>query len=135
MPLKLMKIGEDFEIIIKSYSKDPKYKTFRKLTLQQNKINISKKKLTKTIEELKKKYPDKGFFLKERKINYEGKKIKFYIFGRKQEKMSGIPIYYSTKLKALFVPSTYVKRKYKLTCTSILYRLRDLGIKFRLEYA
>jgi hypothetical protein len=135
MPLKLMKIGEDFEIIIKSYSKDPKYKTFRKIVLLQNKINISKKKLTKTIEELKKKYPDKGFFLKERKINHEGKKIKFYIFGRKQEKMSGIPIYYSTKLKALFVPSTYVKRKYKLTCTSILYRLRDLNVKFRLEYA
>jgi hypothetical protein len=135
MTIKLLKIGKDFEIKIRSYSKEPRYKTFRKLILLQKRIKISKNKIMKIVEELKKKYPDKGFFLKERNVNYKGRKEKFLIFGRKGEKMSGIPIYYSARLGSLFVPSSYVKRKYRLTCTTILYRLRDLGVKFKLGYA
>jgi hypothetical protein len=134
MTTKLLQVGRDFEIKIRSYSREPRYRTYRKLVLTQRRIRISKKKIIKIINELKEEYPDKGFFIKERNVNYKGRKERFLIFGRRGEKMSGIPIYYSTKLGSLFVPSSYVKRKYRLTCSAILYRLKDLGIKFRLDH-
>lgn len=135
MKIKLMEVGKDFQIKIRTYTRLPKYRRVKKLTITQEKIKISPRKLKKIVKNLQEKYPDKRFHLERRRVNTNLGRRVFWIFGRKDKGLKGVPIYYSTTLKKLYVPSTYVKRKYRLTCTVLLYRLRDLGVKYRLSYA
>jgi len=148
---KLMEVGKDFDIVIRGWSGKPQYKVKKKLVLGVEEIRISAKKLKQIIADLQKRYPDKGYFLERAKVRYVlcqemlralrfkliyGQEIRwnkgvFWIMGRKQEGVKGIPIYYSSSLKRLYVPSSYVKRNYRLTCSALSYRLRDLGLPHR----
>jgi len=140
---KLMEVGKDFDIVIRGWSGKPQYKVRKKLVLEVEEICIPVKKLKQIIADLQKRYPDKGYFLERAKVRYRlhsdleaydfvdwGKGI-FWIMGRKQEGVKGIPIYYSSTLLKLYVPSSYVKRNYRLTCSALSYRLRDLGVPHR----
>jgi len=144
---KLMEVGKDFEIVIRGWSGKPQYKVRKKLVLGVEEIRISAKKLKQIIADLQKRYPDKGYFLERAKVRYcffkeiprpsipvgvpVWRRGIFWIMGRKQEGVKGIPIYYSSSLHRLYVPSSYVKRNYRLTCSALSYRLRDLGLPHR----
>jgi len=120
---------------IKSYSKNPKYTTYRILTLEEKTFTIKPKKLREVVANLQQKYPDKNFTLEKVKIFYQGKYRTFWMIGRKEGYLKGVPLYYSTMFKKLYVPSSYVKRKPKLVASVLLFRLRDLGIPYRLRYS
>jgi len=128
--MNLLEIGKDFDIIIRGTSGYTSRGQLRKarfrLDLKTETIKVSIKQLGKKIKDLIERYPKKNYYLERRK--YAGKV--YWRFGRKEEKMRGIPLYYSATDKRLYVPSSYVKRKYRLTCSVISYRLRDLGIPY-----
>jgi len=140
---KLMEVGKDFDIVIRGWSGKPQYKVKKKLVLRIREIRIPAKKLKEIIANLQKRYPDKGYFLTREKVRYvlfddfisyyavDWKYSVFWIMGRKQEGVKGIPIYYSSSLRRLFVPCSYVIRNYRLTCSVLSYRLRDLGLPHR----
>jgi hypothetical protein len=153
---KLMEVGKDFDIVIRGWSGKPQYKVRKKIVLETEIVRISSKKLKQIIADLQKRYPDKGYFLVRERVRYclfadimvdsRYKSIPvslwpwrlwpwrrgiFWIMGRKQEGVKGIPIYYSSSLHRLYVPSSYVKRNYRLTCSALSYRLRDLGLSHR----
>jgi len=134
MKITLLEVGKDFDIKIRTYSGNPKYRRIKKLTILTDEIKIPTKKLKEIIKKLQEKYPDKGFYLEKRRVNSNLGKRTFWRFGRREKNLKGVPLYYSTTLKKLFVPITYVRRRYKLTCSVILYRLRDLGVNFKLTY-
>ena len=67
-----------------------------------------------------------GYFLT--RIRYKGRV--YWRFGRKEPNLKGIPLYYSTTLGKLYVPKVYLDKKYKLVCSVIMYRLRDLRIPY-----
>jgi hypothetical protein len=133
--MNLLEIGKDFEIIRRGTAgRDGhgqlKPATF-KITIKRSAIRVKLALLKKKIKELQERYPDKNYYIK--RIRYAGKV--YWRFGRKEEKMKGIPLYYSTRNKKLYIPSGYVKRKYKLVCAVICYRLRDLGIPYHQAYS
>jgi len=140
--VKLAEVGEDFEILIRGYAGRPDYKVTKKLVLRRKCFRITEKKLREIVKGLQERYPDKGYYLVGdlvrhkwlANLNDEWMKRKFWIFGRKEEKGRGIPIYYSTTLGKLYIPSSYVARKYKLVCSVLSYRLRDLGILYSMQY-
>lgn len=127
--MKLLEVGKDFEIKIRGYSGAPKYKVVRRLTLKHARIRIPLKGLKEKVENLKKRYPDKGYFLT--RTRYKGRV--YWRFGRKEPNLKGIPLYYSSTLGKLYVPKTYLDKKYKLVCSVIMYRLRDLRIPYHLK--
>jgi hypothetical protein len=120
---------------IKTYSKDPKYVSYKVLTFKKKTFHIPLKKLRETISKLQEKYPNKNFTLEKVKISHQGKLRTFWMIGRKEGYLKGVPLYYSSTLGKLYVPSSYVKRKQKLVGSVLLYRLRDLGIPHRLSYS
>ena len=126
--MNLLEVGKDFEIIQRGTSGYTSGGHLRKakfkLTIKSENIKISIKQLKKKMKDLIERYPKKNYYL--RRVKYAGKV--YWKFGRKEEKMKGIPLYYSATDKKLYVPSSYVKRKYRLTCSVLSYRLRDLGI-------
>lgn len=127
--MKLLEVGKDFEIKIKGYSGAPKYKITKQLTLKHARIRIPLKDLREKIKNLQTKYPNKGFFLE--RSRYKGRV--YWRFGRKEPNMKGIPLYYSTTLGKIYVPKGFVDKKYKLVCSVIMYRLRDLRVPYFLK--
>jgi hypothetical protein len=138
-----MKVNKNVKLIdittlkprIKTYSKDPKYQTYKVLTIRRKTFRIPIKRLKDIVAKLQQKYPDKNFTLERVRILHQGKLRTFWVIGRKEGYLKGVPLYYSPTLKKLFVPSSYVKRKPKLVGSVLLYRLRDLGIAYTLSYS
>jgi len=124
----LLEVGKDFEIRIRSYTGPRKTRTVRYLELLRKRIKITIKDLNKKIKELQEKYPDKGYALLRYKV--DGKI--YWVIRRKAEGEKTVPVYYSSTKGKLFVPKSYVKKQYRLTCSIISYRLRDLGAPYRL---
>jgi hypothetical protein len=128
---ELLEAGKDFEIKVRGSHGDPPTKDMRIVRFNNPNIKISVKALKERIEALQAKYPDKGFSLERVRV---GNRI-YWLIDRKAKGTKNLPIYYSTKLKRIFVPKRYVRRQYRLTCTVLLYRLRDLGASYTLGYA
>jgi hypothetical protein len=128
--LKLLEIGKDFDIKIRGYTKSPKYPCVKKLVLRRKTSKGRLKILKEKIIKLQQRYPSKNYYLMP--IRYKGRK--YWKFGRRESGLKGVPIYYSTTLGKFFVPSTYVKQKKKLVCSVIMYRFRDLGVRYSLLY-
>jgi hypothetical protein len=127
---KLLEVGKDWEIKIRSYSANPERKVVRKLILSTKKISFTVEKLKRTVQALQQKYPDKKFSLERVKV---GRRI-YWMMTRKAKGEKNVPVYFSTTLGKIFVPSRYVRRQRRLTNSVVLYRLRDLKAKYRLAY-
>jgi hypothetical protein len=139
----LMEIGKDFDIKIRGYTNKPQYKVVKKLILDQSKTRINLKKVKEKYTALQERYPDKGYYLVRDVVHFrlfsdpkerKHKRV-MWILGRKEEGRRGIPIYVSTTLRKLYVPKSFVETKYRLTCSVVSYRLRDIGIPYRMAYA
>ena len=136
--MKLLEVGEDFDIKIRSYSGNPKHKYNRYLHVRSEKIRISFKKMKQLVESLNKRYPGKNYFVEKRRIQ----KKRFWVFGRREDpdpkrpekKRRDVPIYYWPKKKKLYVPTSHVGRSRRLVSSVLLYRLRDLGVRYSLDY-
>jgi len=145
--VRLLEVGEDFPIRIRGYAGKPRYKCVRELRLKRKRVEIPIKRLKEIVKGLQQKYPDKGYYLVRDRARHwlvdaegEEKHMKmrtkwFWIIGRKEENRRGIPLYYSSTYQRLFVPSSFVNNKYRLVCSVLSYRLRDLGVSFSVGYA
>jgi len=127
---KLLEVGKDFEIIIRGTHGTPPRPDFRIVKFSSPNIKMTVKQLQELLADLQTRYPDKGFLLEKVQV---GKRI-FYRFTRKQKELKAIPVYYSTTLKRLFVPTRYVSRQLKLTRSVVLIRLRDFHAQYSLGY-
>lgn len=128
--MKLQQIGKDVEVIVtkvqkKDYGKKI-YKYRMKLNADWDNLNGDVELLQKNIAQHRITYPKYEWFCKE--ILYKGSRL--WRYGRKEPKLKGIPYYYNPNTQQIFIPKTYVKRKYKLLCASITMRLADLGITY-----
>jgi hypothetical protein len=127
---KLLEVGKDFQIIVKGSHGTPPRPDVRIVRFNSPNIKRSVKQLQELVTGLQQKYPKLGFSLEKVQI---GKRF-FYRFTRKKEGFRDIPVYYSTTLKRLFVPTRYVTRHLKLTRSVILFRLRDFHANYTLGY-
>jgi len=127
---KLLEVGKDFEIIIRGTHGTPPRPDVRIVKFSSPNIKMTVKQLQELLADLQTRYPDKGFLLEKVQV---GKRI-FYRFTRKQKELKAIPVYYSTTLKRLFVPTRYVSRQLKLTRSVVLIRLRDFHAQYSLGY-
>jgi len=155
---RLLVIGQDFPIrlktVIRTPSKRSGYKYDRELKLQSKNVEVQVDAVKEKIKELQEKYPDKGFFFEkhmvinrsavpfESRAICERKKMAYkmmcWIIGRRNPDLKlrkkDVPIYWSSRFQRLYVPKSYYDRNHRLTCSVISYRVRDLGIPFRLTY-
>jgi hypothetical protein len=125
---QLMEVGQDFKVRIRGYTFSPKYPVVKELRLTRRKIRTKARELVQIFEELRQRYPN--FIWKVERVQV-GRRI-YYKIERKKEGERSVPIYYSTTLGKVFVPKRYVTRFYRLTCSVVSYRLRDLKAQYRL---
>jgi len=118
--ITLVEINKDFTLKIPSSSHQGRYKRIRTLKLDVDEVKISKRVFKKRVKELMKKYPNIPF--KFREVNG------FLVFSRSK----GLSLYYSPKLKKIFVPISFIKYKRKELRKGLPYRLNTLGIPFKL---
>jgi hypothetical protein len=120
----LLEPFKDFEVRIKSYSGDPKYKIYRTIRPRKSFRVITLKKLKEHVKELQEKYPLYDYKLLKKKI----KGNVYYILRRGSTSLNNPPIYFDLKHKKVYVPKTYVMRKRKLVNFVINMRLHALGV-------
>jgi hypothetical protein len=131
----LLEVGKDFQVKVKGTHGTPPRPDVRIVRFNSPRIEITTKALKEKVRALQLKYPDKGFSLERAKVKGKHGTRVFWILDRRRKGTKGVPVYYSTSLKRLFVPKRYVKKQYRLTANVLLYRLRDLGANYSLGYA
>jgi len=151
----LLVVGEDFEVKLRSYSGKEGYRVVRKIDLKDRNIELDLKATQEKIKELQEKYPDKGFFFEKHMVinnsielgesialrdrRHMAHRMLCWIIGRRNPdrklRKKDVPVYWNGTYKRLYVPKSYYERQKRLTCSVIMYRLRDLGISFTLAYA
>jgi len=117
----LYSIDKGFKLKIRDSCGEGKYKRTRILEVLADEVNIPRETFIQKFTELKQKYPDVPFRLRER----EG----FLILTRK----GGLPLYYSPFFKKIFVPKSYLTKKTKELRKGLPYRLKTLEIPFKLK--
>ena len=144
-------VFEDFPVLIRSYSGVHKQRTVRKVELRHKDVILDLESLQKKIKDLQKAYPEKGFYLEKHEVrnlsfqdtipvSFQERKnasrnMTCYIIGRREKGGKNIPLYWSPRFHRLYVPWSYLRHQKRLTCSVILYRLRDFGIPYALGFA
>jgi len=120
--VKLLEAFKDFEVRRRSAGR------IIKIT-PATEIKVTYDDIKKAADELNEKYPQHRYVVKKTRIN--GKE--FVVFRRDEPSAKGIPIYIDTEEGRIFVPSSYVKRNFRLVRAVVDYRLSALGIPTRRE--
>ena len=120
--MKLLEAFKDFEVRRRSAGR------IIKIT-PATEIKVTYDDIKKAADELNEKYPQHRYVVKKTRIN--GKE--FVVFRRDESNAKGIPIYIDTEEGRIFVPSSYVKRNFRLVRAVVDYRLSALGIPTRRE--
>ena len=120
--MKLLEAFKEFEVRRRSAGR------IIKIT-PATEIKVTYDDIKKAADELNEKYPQHRYVVKKTRIN--GKE--FVIFRRDEPSAKGIPIYIDTEEGRIFVPSSYVKRNFRLVRAVIDFRLSALGIPTRRE--
>ena len=120
--MKLLEAFKDFEVRRRSAGR------IIKIT-PATEIKVTYDDIKKAADELNEKYPQHRYVVKKTRIN--GKE--FVVFRRDEPSAKGIPIYIDTEEGRIFVPSSYVKRNFRLVRAVVDYRLSALGIPTRRE--
>jgi len=119
--ITLMELCADFEITVQDSSHKQKYIRTRRIKLLRKNIKLTKKDFIEAAAKLAEAYPDKGYKFRK----YKG----LWILSREK----GVPLYYSRKTRKIYVPKTWVERRFKEVKKALPYRLKSLNIPFRLE--
>jgi len=151
----LLVICQDFPIMLKTTIRPKRsrrsYHYDRQVKVGTENIRVNLENVKEKIKELQEKYPDKKFYFERHTVTVlnapENPSLAFtlarhiartmvcWIIGRREKGKKNIPVYWSSRFEKLYVPKSYYERNKRLTCSVISYRLRDLGIPFRLAYA
>lgn len=120
--MKLLEAFKDFEV--------RRYSAGRIIRITPaTEVKLTYDEIKKAADELNEKYPEHKYTVKKRRVN--GKE--FVVFRRDEPSAKGIPIYIDTEEGRIFVPSSYVKRNFRLVRAVVDYRLSALGIPTRRE--
>jgi len=120
--VKLLEAFKDFEV--------RRYSAGRIIRITPaTEVKLTYDEIKKAADELNEKYPEHKYTVKKRRVN--GKE--FVVFRRDEPSAKGIPIYIDTEEGRIFVPSSYVKRNFRLVRAVIDFRLSALGIPTRRE--
>jgi len=112
--VKLMEAFKDFKVLIKSD------RGYREVVLKKDLKKIKVKQLKSLVNGLRKKYPHLNYRLE--------KQGKYYIIRRGNVSLNNPPVYFDLKNGRVLIPASYYKKKKKLVCSVILYRLNPLGV-------
>ena len=134
----MVKIFDEYDnITIVGGSCNGRYRALYKLTRLPN-AEITYDKLLEYVRNLRQKFPDRDFMLKE--ARYDGKT--FYVITRKSYTKVGdkikivrdrVPIYFNIHEQAIYVPRSYLKQQKKLTHYVLMRTLGALKIA-RVKY-
>jgi len=148
---KLLVVGQDVHVTLRSYTGRPEYKTVRKLVIRRKDIELDIQAVKEKVKVLQEKYPKKGFYFEWTKVTNLSapdpcplsfqmernmtREMTCWVFGRRAKGEKNIPLYWCPRFKRLYVPSSYWGHQKRLTSSMISYRLRDFGIPYDLAYA
>lgn len=118
--VKLLKIGAEVTVEVPSTNPKTGKTTLRRVELNAGRVNLKEEDFKRAERELKARYPKLGYRFR----RWKG----FWILTRR----GGLPVYYSPKDGTLYVPSTFATRKKKELRKGLPYRLKSLGVPFRL---
>ncbi len=124
--IRLLVVGEDFDLIRSSYSTLPKYR-YSRLIVPIYPYDFDFKKIKKIVEEYNSRYPDKRLKVLKRKIF--GKT--FIVIRREGYSYSNPPVYLCVNDGRIYVPASYVRRNKRLVSAVVHYRMSLLGLRYR----
>lgn len=132
--MELLEVFKDFQVLIRGKLYHSKYDALYEVVPKPNPKVVTLEDLKRYVENLQKRYPDHGFKLDRVVVN--GREL--YVVTRKsalkmpdgsrKKVRDRIPIYVDLVSQKFYVPKTYVKRQYKLTCYIIMRTLGALGV-------
>lgn len=126
---KLVKIFDEYDdILISGKAYKSKYNAIFKLQ-RKNDATLDFEKIQSYVENLKQKYPEAGFTLKQ--LNINGKL--FYVITKKsiingKRVKDRVPIYIDLNNQEFYVPKSYIVRSKKLTNYILMRVLGTLGV-------
>jgi hypothetical protein len=132
--MKLLEIFRDFDVICKGSSFHSRYQVTYIITPKANPKTVTIEDLAKHIEDLQRRFPDRNFYMKTTKINGRTFHVitrKTYVMqpdGTKKRVYDRVPIYMDIENQKFYVPESYVKKQYRLTCYIIMRTLGTLGV-------
>jgi len=124
--IKLLEIGRQVKVVLKTYRYSRMYEVERVLRPANLPIKLDKKDLEEYVNRLRNRYPERMYQLKERKI--KGKK--YYVIWRKDGSKFNVPIYYSVEKGKFYVPKWYYRNRKKLTMFIVHRTLGALGVEW-----
>lgn len=122
--VQLMEVFVDFPVKIRSWGGDKSHRTKRTVKPKNYPHKGLIRAIKRHIKDLQERYPDKGY--EARDMTLKGERM--LRIRRADKGLRRVPIYFEVRTGRFFVPKTYVKRKYRLTCSVINYRLHALGV-------
>jgi len=127
MGIKFVEVFKDVFPVIRSISKDKRYKTRKVIHLNQEAIEIDFKALLDYVESLKERFPERGYRLD--KITFQGKE--YAVLRKSDPHLYLISIYFDLEEGRILVPSSIWYRRKKLVGYMIFRTLGALGIKLK----
>jgi len=132
--VNLKEVFRDFEVVVKSGSYHSRYHYPVKIVPKDEPRQVTLQDLTDYVENLRARYPDKDFKLRERKVGGRT----YHIItrsshyrdeqGRRREIKERIPIYVDLERQRFFVPKRYVEHRLKLTSYIVMRVLGTFGL-------
>jgi hypothetical protein len=125
---KLLEVFKDVQVEVKTYKNKPKYQYLRRFYPVSETTEISKEKLLKVVEGLKRKHPERGYTLDEVEIN--GSKLTLFHDVIKPEFC--VPIYFDFDKNRVYVEEKDVLQR-KTLVNYALFRMLNQIMKLRFE--
>jgi hypothetical protein len=132
--MKLLEVFKDFKVRVKGASFHSKYEADYLVIPKSNPKTVTLEDLNKYVESLQRRYPDRDFYLRITHVNGKQYHIitrktwKKLPDGTKKRVYDRIPIYINLEEQKFYVPETYVRKQYGLTCYIIMRTLGTLGV-------
>ena len=122
--MKLLEAFKDFDIVIKSYSGDPKYVVYKRALPRRKSLRVSLRRLKAHIKILQRKYKKYNYRLDKEEV--EGKE--YYVIKRGNDHEQNIPVYYDAKEGKWYLREEDLKQNEKLAKFVIFMRLSSFKL-------
>jgi len=131
---RLVKIFDEHVPVVRGKGQFGRYNQLFEVVKKRNPKKLTLEDLAEYVFNLKERYPDRGFQLRE--VELDGRK--FYVIdkkswrklpnGRRVRVRDRIPIYVDLERQEFYVPQSYLKRRKRLTNYIIMRTLGTLGV-------
>jgi len=132
--MQLLEVFKDFKVIIEGASQHGRYRALFEVIPKNNQSPITVEALSKYVERLQQKHPDRNFYLRHTRVGGR----EFYVITRKcyvtlpdgtrKRVYDRVPIYFDLQNQKIYVPKSYVEKQKKLVNYIIFRTLGGLGV-------